>query len=155
MSCPVSPRQRGRQAGLSPIVQRSTLRLTGEKSHRVSGNTEMPSRDGPLGALCLLKSGRQGWSDSQMPGPFSCSNLTLAAKVSPEWAGCPAEAVAGDLGCWWLLGLSRAGRRLPRCPMSVGLGREAAFRSFLEQWIEGHPGAAAQWLPNLDARLSS
>lgn len=39
--------------------------------------------------------------------------------------------------------------------MSVGQGREAAFRSFLEQWIGGHPGAAAQWLPNLDARLSS
>lgn len=36
-------------------------------------------------------------------------------------------------------GSSEGGKAL--AAMSVGQGREAAFRSFLEQWIGGHPGA--------------
>lgn len=35
---------------------------------------------------------------SHLALPLSCSNLTLAVKVSPEWTAGPAKAMAGDLG---------------------------------------------------------
>lgn len=85
--------------------------------------------------------------------PFLLQQPHIGGEGEPRVGWMPSRGRGGRSGMLVVAGSSKGGKAL--AAMSVGQGREAAFRSFLEQWIGGHPGAPAQWLPNLDAYQAS